>query len=96
MDFDLKLMEKIVYILQEHPERSVFLNLSLGFVMWQIKVGSFKIVVLGTLFVEVLIGNWTKQFHQFLKLFSSIFSFATDYKIGSHFFQGLEKMHGLN
>lgn len=86
-------MEKIAHILQEHPELAVFLTLSLGFALGHVKIGSFKIgVVLGTLFAGVLIGQLDIQIPPIVKtIFFDFFLFATGYKVGPQFFQGLRK-----
>ncbi|HEU4791938.1 MAG TPA: aspartate-alanine antiporter [Flavobacterium sp.] len=86
-------MEKITHILQEHPELAVFLTLSLGFALGHIKIGTFKIgVVLGTLFAGVLIGQLNIEIPPIVKtIFFDFFLFATGYKVGPQFFQGLKK-----
>jgi putative transport protein len=86
-------MEKIAHILQEHPELAVFLTLSLGFALGHIKIGTFKIgVVLGTLFAGVLIGQLDIEIPPIVKtIFFDFFLFATGYKVGPQFFQGLRK-----
>lgn len=86
-------MEKIAQLLQQHPELAVFLTLSLGFALGQIKIGSFKIgVVLGTLFAGVLIGQLEIDIPPIVKtIFFDFFLFATGYKVGPQFFQGLKK-----
>jgi putative transport protein len=93
MDFNLKLMEKVAHILEEHPELAVFLTLSLGFALGHIKIGTFKIgVVLGTLFAGVLIGQLNITVPPIVKtIFFDFFLFATGYKVGPQFFQGLKK-----
>ncbi|WP_264563489.1 aspartate-alanine antiporter [Flavobacterium sp. N3904] len=80
-------------ILREHPELAVFLTLAFGFAMGHIKIGTFKIgVVLGTLFAGVLIGQLDIQVPSIVKIiFFDFFLFATGYKVGPQFFQGLKK-----
>lgn len=80
-------------ILREHPELAVFLTLALGFALGHIKIGSFKFgVVLGTLFAGVLIGQLDIQVPSIVKtIFFDFFLFATGYKVGPQFFQGLKK-----
>jgi putative transport protein len=80
-------------ILQEHPELAVFLTLAFGFALGHIKIGTFKIgVVLGTLFAGVLIGQLDIQVPSIVKvIFFDFFLFATGYKVGPQFFQGLKK-----
>lgn len=86
-------MENFAHILQEHPELAVFLTLSLGFAFGHIKIGTFKIgVVLGTLFAGVLIGQLDIEIPPIVKtIFFDFFLFATGYKVGPQFFQGLRK-----
>jgi len=86
-------METIVHVLQSYPELAVFLTLALGFSMGHIKIGTFKIgVVLGTLLAGVLIGQLNIQVPSIVKIiFFDLFLFATGYKVGPQFFQGLKK-----
>lgn len=86
-------MEKITYLLQQHPELAVFLTLSLGFALGNLKIGSFKLgVVLGCLFAGVLVGQMNIVIPSIVKtIFFSFFLFATGYKVGPQFFLGLKK-----
>ena len=86
-------MESFAHILRDHPELAVFLTLSLGFALGHIKIGTFKIgVVLGTLFAGVLIGQLNIEIPPIVKtIFFDFFLFATGYKVGPQFFQGLKK-----
>lgn len=86
-------MSDITTILRDHPELAVFLMLALGFSLGHIKLGTFKIgVVLGTLFAGVLIGQLDIQVPSVVKtVFFDLFLFATGYKVGPQFFQGLKK-----
>jgi putative transport protein len=86
-------MTNFTKILQEHPELAVFLTLAFGFALGHIKIGTFKIgVVLGTLFAGVLIGQLDIQVPSIVKIiFFDFFLFATGYKVGPQFFQGLKK-----
>ncbi|PWA06027.1 aspartate-alanine antiporter [Flavobacterium laiguense] len=86
-------MEIITNILREHPELAVFLTLALGFAFGHIKIGTFKIgVVLGTLLAGVLIGQLNIEIPSIVKvIFFDLFLFATGYKVGPQFFQGLKK-----
>jgi putative transport protein len=86
-------MTTITNILREHPELAVFLTLALGFALGHLKIGSFKIgVVLGTLFAGVLIGQLDIEVPSVVKIiFFDFFLFATGYKVGPQFFQGLKK-----
>lgn len=80
-------------ILREHPELAIFLLLALGFLLGNIKIGSFKIgIVLGTLFAGVLIGQLDIRVPRIVQtIFFDFFLFATGYKVGPQFFQGLKK-----
>lgn len=86
-------MESFAHILRDHPELAVFLTLSLGFALGHLKIGTFKIgVVLGTLFAGVLIGQLNIEIPPIVKtIFFDFFLFATGYKVGPQFFQGLKK-----
>jgi len=86
-------MTSFTIILQEHPELAVFLTLAFGFALGHIKIGTFKIgVVLGTLFAGVLIGQLDIEVPSIVKIiFFDFFLFATGYKVGPQFFQGLKK-----
>ncbi|HSD13024.1 MAG TPA: aspartate-alanine antiporter [Flavobacterium sp.] len=86
-------MLTITTILREHPELAVFLMLAFGFLLGRIRIGSFKIgVVLGTLFSGVLIGQLVIEIPEIVKtIFFDLFLFATGYKVGPQFFQGLKK-----
>lgn len=86
-------MESFAHILRDHPELAVFLTLSLGFALGHIKIGTFKIgVVLGTLFAGVIIGQLNIEIPPIVKtIFFDFFLFATGYKVGPQFFQGLKK-----
>jgi putative transport protein len=86
-------MVYIASILREHPELAVFLTLAIGFTFGHIKIGTFKIgVVLGTLFAGVLIGQLDIEIPSIVHtIFFDFFLFATGYKVGPQFFQGLKK-----
>ncbi|WP_348813749.1 aspartate-alanine antiporter [Flavobacterium maritimum] len=87
------MIASITNVLREHPELAVFLTLALGFALGHIKIGSFKFgVVLGTLFAGVLIGQLDIPVPSIVKtIFFDFFLFATGYKVGPQFFQGLKK-----
>jgi putative transport protein len=93
--FTLNSITMVIFtkILQEHPELAVFLTLAFGFALGHIKIGTFKIgVVLGTLFAGVLIGQLDIEVPSIVKIiFFDFFLFATGYKVGPQFFQGLKK-----
>jgi putative transport protein len=86
-------MTSFTKILQDHPELAIFLTLAFGFALGHIKIGTFKIgVVLGTLFAGVVIGQLDIQVPSIVKIiFFDFFLFATGYKVGPQFFQGLKK-----
>ena len=86
-------MENIADILRLHPELALFLVLALGFAIGKITIGNFKVgAVLGTLFAGVLIGQFNIQIDPVVKvIFFDLFLFATGYKVGPQFFQGLKK-----
>ena len=86
-------MENIADILRLHPELALFLVLALGFAIGKITIGNFKVgAVLGTLFAGVLIGQFHIQIDPVVKvIFFDLFLFATGYKVGPQFFQGLKK-----
>lgn len=87
------MIANIANVLREHPELAVFLTLALGFALGHIKIGSFKFgVVLGTLFAGVLVGQLDIPVPSIVKtIFFDFFLFATGYKVGPQFFQGLKK-----
>lgn len=86
-------MNAFIEILQSHPELALFLTLALGFALGKISIGNFKIgSVLGTLFAGVLIGLFNIAIDPVIKIiFFDLFLFATGYKVGPQFFQGLKK-----
>ena len=86
-------MNNFIEILQQHPELALFLVLALGFAIGKIKIGSFQFgAVLGTLFAGVIIGQLDIHIDPIVKvIFFDLFLFATGYKVGPQFFQGLKK-----
>jgi putative transport protein len=86
-------MNSFIEILQHYPELALFLTLALGFAIGKISIGSFKVgAVLGTLFAGVLIGQFHIEIAPVVKvIFFDLFLFATGYKVGPQFFQGLKK-----
>ena len=86
-------MNSFLEILQHYPELALFLVLALGFSIGKISIGSFKVgAVLGTLFAGVLIGQFNIHIDPVVKvIFFDLFLFATGYKVGPQFFQGLKK-----
>lgn len=86
-------MNSFIEILQQYPELALFLVLALGFSIGKISIGSFKVgAVLGTLFAGVLIGQFNIEIAPVVKvIFFDLFLFATGYKVGPQFFQGLKK-----
>jgi putative transport protein len=94
MDFNLRLMGKVSQIFQVYSELAVFLTLSLGFALEQIKIGTFKIgVVLEFLFAGVLIGKFNIIIPPIIKtIFFDFFLFATAYKFIPHFFSRFKEV----
>ena len=86
-------MNSFIDILQQYPELALFLVIALGFSIGKISIGSFKVgAVLGTLFAGVLIGQFNIHIDPVVKvIFFDLFLFATGYKVGPQFFQGLKK-----
>jgi len=86
-------VNNFIEILQQYPELALFLVLALGFSIGKISIGSFKVgAVLGTLFAGVLIGQFNIHIDPVVKvIFFDLFLFATGYKVGPQFFQGLKK-----
>lgn len=86
-------MTAIADILRHHPELAVFLALGLGFFFGKFKIGNFVLgPILGTLFAGLLIGQLDIPVPTILKvIFFDLFLFATGYKVGPQFFQGLKK-----
>ena len=89
-------MQYFIEILQQYPELALFLVLALGFAIGKISIGNFKVgSVLGTLFAGVLIGQFNIHIDPVVKvIFFDLFLFATGYKVGPQFFQGLKKDAG--
>jgi putative transport protein len=86
-------MDFISKILQAHVELTIFLTLALGFLLGKIQMGSFKLgPMLGCLFAGMLIGQLHIEVAPVVKLiFFNLFLFATGYKVGPQFFNGLKK-----
>lgn len=86
-------MNSFIDVLQRYPELALFLTLAFGFSLGKISIGSFKVgAVLGTLFAGVLIGQFNITIAPVVKvIFFDLFLFATGYKVGPQFFQGLKK-----
>ncbi len=89
-------MNSFIEILQQYPELALFLVLALGFAFGKISIGNFKVgSALGTLFAGVLIGQFHIEVDPIVKvIFFDLFLFATGYKVGPQFFQGLKKDAG--
>jgi putative transport protein len=86
-------MQFIVELIRNHPELAIFLTLGIGFLIGKIQFGSFKFgAVLGTLFAGLLVGQLDIPINSVVKIFFfDLFLFATGYKVGPQFFQGLKK-----
>jgi len=86
-------MAIVTDIFRQHPELALFLALAAGFFIGKFKIGSFVLgPVLGTLFAGLLIGQLNIPISHTVKvIFFDLFLFATGYKVGPQFFQGLRK-----
>jgi putative transport protein len=86
-------MNAISEILRGQPELAIFLSLALGFFLGKFRVGNFTLgPVLGTLFAGLLIGQLDISIPAIVKvIFFDLFLFATGFKVGPQFFQGLKK-----
>ncbi|MBE0571051.1 MAG: aspartate-alanine antiporter [Ignavibacteriaceae bacterium] len=89
-------MNSFIEILQQYPELALFLVIALGFAFGKISIGNFKVgSALGTLFAGVLVGQFHIEVDPIVKvIFFDLFLFATGYKVGPQFFQGLKKDAG--
>ncbi|MEP9375892.1 aspartate-alanine antiporter [Aquabacter sp. CN5-332] len=85
-------MGYVVSALRENPELAIFLTIAVGFLIGQIKFGSFSLgIVVGSLLAGVLIGQLGIQVPPLVKtLFFDLFLFTTGYKVGPQFFRGLK------
>jgi putative transport protein len=86
-------MKVITDILRQHPELAIFLTLALGFFLGKFRIRNFTLgPVLGTLFAGLLIGQFNIPVPNIVKvIFFDLFLFATGFKVGPQFFQGLKK-----
>jgi putative transport protein len=86
-------MNTITDFLRQHPELAIFLALAAGFYIGKLKIGNFRMgPILGTLFAGLLIGQLNIPIPSAVKIiFFDLFLFATGYKVGPQFFQGLKK-----
>ena len=86
-------MSGLAHILRENPELALFLALALGFLVGRLRIGTFTLgPVLGTLLAGVVIGQAGVTVSPVVKaVFFNLFLFATGYKVGPQFFQGLKK-----
>jgi putative transport protein len=86
-------MTAFAEILRQHPELSIFLTLALGFFFGKLRIRNFTLgPVLGTLFAGLLIGQFNIPVPNIVKvIFFDLFLFATGFKVGPQFFQGLKK-----
>ena len=86
-------MTAFAEILRQHPELAIFLTLALGFFFGKLRIRNFTLgPVLGTLFAGLLIGQFNIPVPNIVKvIFFDLFLFATGFKVGPQFFQGLKK-----
>jgi putative transport protein len=83
----------IVSAMRQNPELAIFLTLAVGFLIGQVKFGSFSLgIVVGCLLAGVLIGQLEIKVPSIVKtVFFDLFLFTTGYKVGPQFFRGLKK-----
>lgn len=81
----------VVEALRGNPELAIFLTVAIGFLIGQVKFGSFSLgVVVGCLLAGVLVGQLDIKVSPTVKaVFFSLFLFTTGYKVGPQFFRGL-------
>lgn len=86
------MVDYFVAALRENPELAVFLTVAVGFLIGQIKFGSFSLgIVVGCLLAGVLIGQLDITVPALVKtIFFDLFLFTTGYKVGPQFFRGLK------
>lgn len=86
-------MEQIIQVFRDHAELAIFLTLVLGFLIGRIRIGHFTVgPMLGSLFAGMLVGQLVIPVPDIVKvIFFDLFLFATGYKVGPQFFQGLRK-----
>ena len=85
-------MDFLVLALRQNPELAIFLTLALGFLIGQLKIGSFSFgTVVGCLLAGVLVGQIGVTVPPVVKtVFFDLFLFTTGYKVGPQFFRGLK------
>ncbi len=85
-------MDYFVQALRHNPELAIFLTLAIGFLIGNVKFGSFSLgIVVGTLLAGVLIGQLDIKVPAIVKtVFFDLFLFTTGYKVGPQFFRGLK------
>lgn len=86
-------MTYITSALRDNPELAVFLAVAVGFVIGNMKFGSFTLgSVVGCLLAGVLIGQLDIKVSATVKaIFFNLFLFTTGYKVGPQFFRGLKR-----
>lgn len=84
---------RFVASLRQNPELVIFLTLALGFLLGRVRIGTFRLGnVVGTLLAGVVIGQVGIEINSIVKIvFFDLFLFATGYKVGPQFFQGLKR-----
>src|SRR5688572_22275452 len=85
-------MQWLRHTLQTHPEIAIFLALSLGFLIGNLKIGKFSLgSVTGVLLAGVIIGQFDIHIASDVKsVFFLMFLFAVGYSVGPQFFRGLK------
>jgi len=86
-------MEYVTSALRENPELAIFLTIAVGFLIGQLKAGSFSLgIVVGCLLAGVAIGQLNINVSPTVKaVFFDLFLFTTGYKVGPQFFRGLKR-----
>ncbi|MDE7371705.1 MAG: hypothetical protein K2N07_08210, partial [Desulfovibrio sp.] len=89
-------MDWLVHIFRANPVIPIFLTLSIGFWLGQLKYKSFTLgPVAATLLVGVVIGQMQIQIPEIVRsIFFMLFLFSIGYSVGPQFFMAF-KGHGL-
>lgn len=86
-------MDYVTSALRENPELAIFLTIAVGFLLGQLKLGTFSLgTVVGCLLAGVAIGQLNVNVSPTVKaVFFDLFLFTTGYKVGPQFFRGLKR-----